>query len=132
MEPRLIDKVLAHHRASRTKVEVPEWGVDIYFGPLTTSDMIAARARAGSSTDEDGNPVVDPGAEEQRRLVLLVAKAEFEDGTAAFNYGDIEVLKTRAHWSILQRLIAAMYQSSVRTVAEGKDESTSTTSSASA
>lgn len=127
--PRPIDAVIAAHNRSRNKIEVPEWGLDLYFGPLTTSDMIVAEERAGEPQDGEGKPVDSPSHRRQKQLMLLVQKAELEDGTRAFEFGDIEYLKSRADFLVVQRLIAAMYGGALRSVEEGKAPSETTQTS---
>ena len=84
-----IDKVVAAHKKRRRSLEVPEWDLTLYFGPLVMADMQAVADRMKKS---DG--IEDPTKSEQdRRIYLLIEKAELKDGTRAFQYGDRMTLK---------------------------------------
>lgn len=75
-----------------TKVEVPEWDVDLYFKPLTPAkrseirkgvpqgaeDFLVVKALASLALDKDGQPVFPEGAERVQALDTLMQKGEFE------------------------------------------------------
>jgi|GEM_PF-1209238 len=105
---RPIDLIKKARHNNRRSVEVSEWGVTLYFTPLTTNDILAVEERM---SEEDGK---DPNKNQlEKRVYLLIQKAELEDGSRAFTWGDrIELLES-AEWAVLQRVIAFMYASSV-------------------
>lgn len=113
---RAIDSIINATRDKRSSIEVPEWGLPpLYFGPLTTADMdtVAERLKA-----EDGIDGEHKAREYDRRIALLVLKAEYEDGTRVFEWGDRLALRDHAEWSVMQRVIAKMYSS---LIPPGKD-----------
>lgn len=104
---RPIDKVLKARLDGRRHIHVPEWDLDLYFSTLTTNDMIAVADRM----KEEGR---DAAANDyERRIVLLIQKAELEDGTKAFTFGDRMALMESADWDVLQRVVAFMYRSAL-------------------
>lgn len=106
---RAIDKVRAAYRNRRRKEEVPEWDMTLYFGPLTTADNEAVDLRM---QDEDG---LDPEVRKyDRRIYLLIHKAELEDGSRAFDFGDFHYLKNEADFMVLSRLWAVMFQGALQ------------------
>ena len=69
----LLDKLRAvHDAAAREGVEVPEYGLTLYFPPLTVSDRTAIRR--GINPDDDM----------ELRVSALVHMAQTEDGAKAF------------------------------------------------
>lgn len=113
---RAIDSIAKRHQGLRRPITVPEWAgpdgepLTLYFGPLTTADMddVAARLRK-----DDGIDAEHPAREHDRRLGLLIMKAEDEDGNRVFEWGDMIQLREKAEWHVLQRILAFMYGSAL-------------------
>jgi len=128
-EPRPIDKIRRATRDRRRSIEIEAWDLTLYFGPLTTSDVEAVDA----AMEDDGR---DPQSHSQeRRIRLLIEKAELEDGSPAFRPGDRHYLYNEADYTLLNQVVAFMYQSAVSSVDEAVGKSrmtpTSTTGSSS-
>jgi len=105
--PRPIDRIRQATRDRRQRVPVEPWDLVLYFGPLTTSDVAAVEA----AMEDDGR---DPQEHTQeRRLRLLIEKAELEDGSRAFRPGDLHYLKTEADYVTLQQVVAKMFTAAV-------------------
>jgi len=104
---RTIDKVLKARSENRRSILVPEWDETLYFSPLTTNDMISVADRMQDEGKEASKN------ELERRVVLLIQKAELEDGSNAFEWGDRITLMESAEWDVLQRVIAFMYRSAM-------------------
>lgn len=96
LQLRPIDQVRKAYRQRLRPVEVPEWDMTLYFGPLTTADSIAVAER-------------EPRNEYEKRILLLIQKARLEDGSPAFTWGDKMVLIQEAENKVLNRLLAALY-----------------------
>lgn len=122
-ETRPIDKIRQASRDQRRSIEVEGWGLELFFRPLTTADIEAVDA----SMRDDGKAPEEH--RQDRRIRLLVEKAELEDGSRAFRPGDIHHLKQEADYVVLQRVIGFMYKAAVPTVEAGKDESEGTETS---
>ncbi len=115
---RPIDKVKQHARVTaRRKLQVEEWETDLYFSPLTTNDMIAVAERMG----EEGRDVALN--EYERRVVLVILKAELEDGTKAFEFGDRIELMANGSWPIVNRIVAFIYETSAPSLEDAKKKS---------
>lgn len=116
---RTIDKVLKARSENRRSILVPEWDETLYFSPLTTNDMISVADRMQDEGREASKN------ELERRVVLLIQKAELEDGSNAFEWGDRITLMESAEWDVLQRVVAFMYRSAmtVRSEEEAKKKS---------
>jgi len=116
---RTIDKVLKARSENRRSIDVPEWDETLYFSPLTTNDMISVADRM----QEEGKEASKN--ELERRVVLLIQKAELKDGSKAFAWGDRVTLMESAEWDVLQRVVAFMYRSAmaVQTEEEAKKKS---------
>lgn len=115
-EQRPIDRIRQKTRDRRQRVEVEDWDLILYFGPLTTADVEAVEA----SLRDDGK---DPDEHRtERRLRLLVEKAELEDGSSAFRPGDVHHLRNEASYVTLQQVIGKMFRAAVD-VDEAKKES---------
>lgn len=113
---RPIDKIRQATRDKRRSIEVEDWDLTLYFAPLTTADVEAIDA----AMEDDG---IDPQKNQHdRRIRQLIEKAELEDGTKAFRPGDAHYLKTEADYMTLQRVIGAMYKSTLPMSEEGIDE----------
>lgn len=126
----LIDRIAQIRKDTRRRIEVPEWARPgepppvLYFSVLTAADVQETRARM---RDVEGR---DPDKhQEEERINLLIQKAEFEDGSRAFQWGDRDHLIRNAEYGVLNRLIVFMYRSafggeSVLDEAEKKSETT--------
>jgi hypothetical protein len=81
----------------RRSIEVPEWeNLKLYFTRLSTLDI-------QSTSERNPKDVIE------RNIYLLIAKAQLEDGTPAFELGDRHFLLT-ADFMIVQRLIGFMFE----------------------
>lgn len=130
---RVIDRIVQARKATRRPIQVPEWPDEngdpttLYFGVLTHADVQAVRDRL-----RDGGKDPEHHREEERAL-LLVSKAEMEDGSRAFEYGDLRTLQSEVAWATYNRLLTFMYQSSFPETSgsldEAKKKSLETTSS---
>lgn len=119
---RPIDRIRKATRARRRKIEVEDWGVTLYFGTLTTADVEAVDA----AMEDDGKQPEKNSQE--RRLRLLIEKAELEDGSRAFRPGDLHHLRSEADYMTLQRVIGFMYNSMLSVDAAKKDSAGTPTS----
>lgn len=105
---RPIDRVVQARRQARRSIVVPEWdGLALYFSPVTTLDVQAVHDRMR----EDGRDAEQNQLE--KRVILLIQKAELEDGSRAFEFGDRIALMENAEWSVLMRVIGFMYESAL-------------------
>lgn len=95
--PRTIDLIRAHFSSKLVPVEVPEWGLTLWFGPLTMADFEVVSVTAGERAEE-------------RNVRLLISKARLQDGTPAFAPGDLHYLRTEAQARVITRLVNAMYE----------------------
>jgi hypothetical protein len=95
--PRLIDIVRRQRQATRRELRIPEWeNQRLFFSRLTVNDMETVGARDSKSTLD-------------RNLHLVIVKAELEDGTPAFQTGDLPLLKREADFTVVQRIIDFMF-----------------------
>lgn len=105
---RAIDIVRRRSAAARRMVVVPEWeDMQIWFGKLTVSDMEATGDRVSAAKQ--------PLTTLERNIVLVIVKAENEDGTPVFAMGDLHFLKTEAEFAVVQRLIDFMFGAALPT-----------------
>lgn len=117
--PRFIDKLREQHKEQRRKIEVPGMEETLYATPLTTADIQAVEDRMEDrGWDPDEN-------EHERRALILIQKAELEDGTPAFRSGDLRFLLNEVDYMTLQRLYAGVMTSTVD-LESAKKESEST------
>ena len=95
-----IDSVRSAFQARRRKLVVPEWdNLEMYFGPLTVDDMESVQSR-----------VRNPDSQFELQVLMLIHKARDVDGKALFAFGDKVVLMKEADLTILQRVIAFMWE----------------------
>lgn len=101
-KPRAIDKIRAAFADKMWAYPVSEWGLTIYFRPLTLTDLAAVKM--GLLVDANG-------AEDKMRMQvrLLIQKARDEGGRPMFAAGDEFVLMNEAHAVIVQRVCNFMY-----------------------
>lgn len=122
---RPIDQILQAGRDRRRSVTIPEWGgLELFFAPLTTSDMIAVRERLVDLHGEE-----PAKHEEERRVLLLIQKAQLPDGSKAFDWGDRLHLQ-EADYVGMQKALACMY-GNLLTLEDAKKKSEETESSSS-
>lgn len=132
---RPIDIVLRSINNSRKPVRVEPWGLTLYFPPLTTATMIAVEERLGIEgvvVGMDGNsqPAETPTARKHRKHVtMLVLQAQLEDGSQAFDTGDVEMLMQKVDFVTMQQLIGAMFSTSMPATTEEAKEDSETTAS---
>jgi len=100
---RAIDVIRQRTVTARRMLRVPEWELDLYFGPLTANDFLGIQDR-------------EPKTIIERNLMLLVMKAQTEDGRPLFAFGDMHVLKNEVAFPILTRLIEFMFESAFPSV----------------
>lgn len=90
-----LSKIAAHFDAIGTrKIEVPEWGLDIYTSPVT----IAERTRIYSGTKGDNDY--------ELLVRILIAKARDAEGKPLFTLADKATLLQRADSNVLIRVAA--------------------------
>lgn len=121
---RAIDAVRGAYRSKRRSCPVPEWGLTLHFGPLTTDDIIAVEQRLGMEEGADKQP----DYAWRKRILLLIHKAELDDGSKAFSFGDEHYLRTESDFLILQRVTGFMYGASLSLEQEKKESATTPTS----
>jgi len=127
--PRPIDRIRAAQRNLRKSHTVKEWDMTLYFPPMTYAARNAVAAHMGEK------PKDVPSEVWKRRewVTLLVSVAELEDGTKAFDLGDVDLLIETASSAILDQLVGVMFLAGVpdmpQTVEEGKGGSETTPSS---
>ena len=105
-----IDFVEESFVSARRLYEVPEWIEDkkpmqLWFPPLTSEDM----GRLADLESKDR-------FHENCQLIALLA--EHEDGTKRFALGDSMVLRNRADFIVIQRVVNFIYSSHVMTKKE--------------
>jgi len=125
---KLIDTIKKRAVKGRRSIEVPEWAVTLWFGPLTPNDLQSVRDRL---MDEGKDPEKHRTHE---RVTLLFAKAENEAGERVFDYGDRIDFMEHVEWAVFQRVMAFLYGSAlgdVRTLDDAKKKSAKTEISAS-
>lgn len=105
---RAIDKIRAAFRRRTLSVDVADWGLTLYFGPLTASDLEAVEARA-------------PKSQHERNLLLLIHKARDAAGEPLFTYGDLHYLRNEAEVAPLNIALETMYGATL-TEASAKKE----------
>lgn len=120
---KLIDTIKKRAEKGRRSIEVPEWDVTLWFGPLTPNDIQAVRDR-----------LLDEGKDPERhrtheRVTLLFAKAENEEGERVFDYGDRIAFMEHVEWAVFQRVMAFLYGSALTTLEDAKKKSEKTESS---
>ena len=108
-----IDVIRRHTIDTRRAKTISEWHVDgeplvLYFGKVSVEDMEAVAERNPKNTFD-------------RNLIMLVSKAQSEDGSPAFDFGDIPFLR-KADFIIVQELINFMYETSYGSVEEAKEK----------
>ncbi|MEP5730366.1 MAG: hypothetical protein ABJL67_13475 [Sulfitobacter sp.] len=85
----------AHSDRKTTAVDVPEYGITLYFSPLTLADR--ARIRKGVSGDDDVELMVN----------TMIHKARLQNGEAAFaDDGASRKVLYDMEVSVLQRIMA--------------------------
>lgn len=96
--PKLVDRIREVAGAvPRKSIVVPEWdGVELFFTPMTIGDMRAVDERKPKDLHD-------------KNLILLIMKAKYEDGRAAFTMGDKNYLETEADYIVVQRVATFMY-----------------------
>lgn len=99
--PRAIDKIRAAYQSKRRLYHSDLFDLDLYFGQLTRADEEAIENRI---EDEESRY-----SKKDKNILLLIHKAENEDGTKAFRMGDFNHLKDEAPVAELNRIIAFMY-----------------------
>lgn len=88
-------KIAAHFDAIGTrKIEVPEWGLDIYTSPVTLAER--TRIYAGTKGDNDYDLLVR----------ILITKARDAEGKPMFTLADKATLLQRADSNVLIRVAA--------------------------
>jgi len=97
---RPIDSVVRSFDNRRRPIEIPKWGMTLWFGPLVQADLDAVEER-------------EPKNRYERQVMLLIMKAELEDGSQAFVWGDKHTLMTKADVVILNTLFAHMYGAAI-------------------
>ena len=106
---RPIDMVRQSYASARRSIVIPEWaGLELFFFPLTTADQEAIEARM---RDEEG--LIPEDRSLDKRIYLVIAKAQLEDGTPAFKFGEFGYLKKEADFLVLNRVVTAMYSASM-------------------
>jgi hypothetical protein len=94
----ILDIIAQRHDAQApTEVEVPEWGVTLYFTPLTASERSAIRK--GIDPDDDGEMLISG----------LIRKARDKDGKPVFT-DDAKTRATlagKAEFSVIRRIMNA-------------------------
>ena len=106
---RPIDVIRRCSSAMKREIVVPEWeGMTLYFGKMTAADWDAVEMR---------NPKTDM----DRHLLLLIKMARLEDGTPAFQMGDRTYLRDEAELTVLQRVIAFMYEGQYASVEQAEE-----------
>jgi len=92
--------------AARKALELPQFDLTLYFGPLTQADMEAVEAR-------------DPSSRFEENTLLVIQKAETETGERAFAWGDKHYLMNDVPLMVMQQIVAHMYQVGVADVMAG-------------
>lgn len=109
-DERLIDKIVAMAVTERRKLHVPEWGVDIYFEPLTKAQLEAAIPKNGARTLQT------------QSMLLLVHTAKDAEGKRLFRMEDVELLRQKADLNVLTRVEGFMWGTLTPTVEEAEQE----------
>lgn len=100
-----IDFIEESYISSKRMIEVPEWKEDgkpmqLWFPPLTSADM-------GKMSDLDAKDRF------HENCYLIVLMAEYEDGRKRFALGDNMVLRNRADFIVIQRVVNFIYSTHV-------------------
>ena len=100
-----VDAIRQSYMGERRCITVPEWKwpqtgepMDLWFGPITPSDMEKVDAH-------------DPSNNLERQLLLLVTTATDEGGKPLFEFGHIKHLKDITEFTVLQRVFDFMLSS---------------------
>jgi hypothetical protein len=115
---RAIDVIRERSALTRRSIEIPEWGLTMYFGKMVVADMEAVDERRQDDDEKKMTP-------QERNMILLVSKAQNEDGTPMFRMGDIMFLRTEADFVVLQRVVNFMFETAhtnVEKIAAAKAE----------
>lgn len=116
--PRFIDRLRERHREQRREIEVQGMEETIYASPLTTADIQAVEDRM---EDRGWDPEEN---EHERRCLILIQKAELEDGSPAFRSGDLRFLLNEVDYMTIQRLYAGVMTSTVDLESAKKESGT--------
>lgn len=109
-----VDFIEESYTSARRMIEVPEWEegpegnkkpMQLWFPPLTSADM-------GKISD------IDAKDRFHENCYLIVLMAEYEDGTKRFALGDNMVLRNRADFIVVQRVVNFIYSTHVMTEKE--------------
>ena len=105
-----IDFIEESYTSARRMIEVPEWQEDgkpmqLWFPPLTSSHM-------GKLAD------IETKDRYHENCYLIVLLAEYEDGRKRFALGDNLVLRERADFIVIQRVVNFIYSTHVMTETE--------------
>lgn len=106
---RVLDTIIARHDAfDPVKVSVPEWGVELFFTPMTPAER--AKIRQGVNEDD----------ETEMMIRFVVHKACDKDGTLVFEATPetFATLQAKAEVRVLRRILA---ESDGPAAAEGED-----------
>ena len=121
-----IDFIEESYTSARRMIEVPEWEEDgkpmqLWFPPLTSADM-------GKVSE------IDAKDRFHENCYLIVLMAENEDGSKRFALGDNVVLRNRADFIVVQRVVNFLYSTHVMSEKEAQKavEENPTSASASA
>jgi len=97
---RPIDQIVRAFDNRRRPIEIPKWDLTLWFGPLVQADLDAVEER-------------EPKSRYERQILLLIMKAELEDGSQAFTWGDKYTLMNKADVVIMNTLVAHMYGAAI-------------------
>jgi hypothetical protein len=119
-----IDFIEESYASARRMIEVPEWQEDgkpmqLWFPPLTSADM-------GKVSD------IEAKDRFHENCYLIVLMAEYEDGRKRFSIGDNLVLRNRADFIVIQRVVNFLYSTHVMTTREADEAVTENPTSVSA
>ena len=125
-----IDFIEESYTSAKRMIEVPEWKegpegnkkpMQLWFPPLTSSHM-------GKLAD------IEAKDRYHENCYLIVLLAEYEDGRKRFALGDNLVLRERADFIVIQRVVNFIYSTHVMTETEASQavEENPTSGSASA
>jgi len=107
---RAVDQIRHFSARDRQSITIPEWGdLTFYFTKLTVNDWEGVSER-------------DPKTPLERNMLLLALKAQGEDGKPVFQMGDMHALRSEADFTVVQRLITFMFQSSMPSVAAATEK----------
>ncbi len=107
-----IDFIEESYTSARRMIEVPEWQEDgkpmkLWFPPLTSADM-------GKMADLEARDRF------HENCYLIVLMAEDEDGSKRFAIGDNMILRNRADFIVIQRVVNFIYSTHVMTDKEAQ------------